>query len=294
MKITLGYLAACGGIAARTFGVLLLCSAAAYAQAPPVHIGVASQTVDEFGHLLEGTAPGVSSFGLTPVAGDLIQILDATAGIRPPHINGQPHFLNPIIATSHIGDGVAATDPRSGRFSKSLASRPSGPIFVRVFNAPTADAASFYTDSQLFSAVGGERLIADITATDQPLDPSDSDGDGLHNSWEESYGSDDTSSDSDSDGINDLDEHLAGTDLTDGDAYLSICTIDVSNQDLLITWCSTATKSYQLEFADAPLGQHPFVPIGNVVTATTSTTAITLPAGINPDAGCFRITLVQP
>jgi len=135
-----------------------------------------------------------------------------------------------------------------------LTPRPGGnsKIFVRVFNAPDLSAASFYGDSALFTVRSwrNDDFRANVQSTGLPLDAADSDGDGLNNSWEKSYGTDPASSDSDCDGASDSEEVFAGTDPADPDSRLELHGFSVVNGGYaLLRWWGAATKHYEVQTA---------------------------------------------
>lgn len=199
--------------------VWVLAGSLASAAAPPVvSLAIASDgpVHDEWGAPLAGTDPEADTLGLTVVAGDVVQVFSTTDGVAyPPAADGTPDDRTVLVKTWAVGRGAAMDDARSGRFGLVLTPRPAGGtrLFVRVFNAATAEQASFYADSPVFtvSAVSNEPFIATFSAM-APLDTGDADADGLMNAWEQSMGTDALVADSDGDGLTDAEEVLAGTD----------------------------------------------------------------------------------
>ncbi len=111
--------------------------------------------------------------------------------------------------------------------------------------------ASFYGDSQVFTVSGlsNALFIATISATDKPLYPVDTDGDGLSDSVELSLGSDPRMVDSDGDGLTDADEHVAGSDALDQDSYPRITSMtDLGGGRFRLTWWpSVADRTYRVD-----------------------------------------------
>jgi hypothetical protein len=215
-------------------------------------VGVNQAIVNEFGRPLKGTDSAASLFGLAEVEGDLIQVLQATDGkIYPPSANGQPDPRNVVIKTTRIGRGVVPATVENGMFGATLSPRPGGnsKIFVRVFNAPSQEAASFYGDSQLFTvkSFANEVFMANIASTSQPLDSADDDQDGLNNSWEKSYGSNPRSADSDGDGQTDGEEIVAGTDLLDAESAFVVAKVQLQGGSVQLSWNAVAGQTYVVE-----------------------------------------------
>ncbi len=281
----------------------------------PLHVGNTTPILNEFGATLPGNADQ---------PGALVQLLWATNNtIYPPDTTGQPHPLNPPVANgaTAIGRSIAPWLLESGRFSISLASpRPtSGKIFVRVFNKPTLEESSFYADSQIFTINGNTEFLAQLTPTTNALDTADDDDDGLHNSWEKSYGSNpnnpDTDGDSltdgaehtlglnptlpdtDHDGMNDSHELRAGTNPTNPTSYLGINTLTPQDNNLHLTWATIPGRTYQIQlatnllnttFSDITPNPIPAAPTPNTHTTTTLTNAL-----LNTQPLIIRIRLVE-
>jgi hypothetical protein len=288
----------------RAFPVMLWCAlmgylpAAALAQGPSVSqfISTTNRIVDEWGRPLNGTDPASDRFGIAAVEGDIVQILHATDNtIYPPDLEGNPDPRNVVLMTTRIGIGVEPTDPTPARFSAALTPRPGGNsrIFVRVFNAGHLPDASFYGDSQLYKVISfdSDVFIADISSTSIPLDPEDSDGDGLHNSWEKSFGSRPHVVDSDEDGFTDLEEFLTGTLAREPFSYLAVESLAPAGHDILLRWKSVPGLLYQVQFADGlEAGTGAFVPVGNVV-ATGEETESVVPASLANPRRSYRVVV---
>lgn len=249
--------------------ILLLSAAGVQAQGltTPLHVGNLNPIENEFGN----TLPGAMN-----QPGALVMLLWASNSvIYPPNIDGTPHALNPAVSNgaTAIGNSISPSLENSGLFSLSLSEpRPaSGKVFVRVFNQPTIEASSFYADSEVFTISGNKEFLATVGATTNALDTADDDEDGLHNSWEKSYGSDPHNPDSDGDGIYDGEEiglggnpaladtdgdgmpdgheQRAGTGIGDKESYLGLAAMAPSAQHLIVRWASVPGRSYQVEGA---------------------------------------------
>jgi hypothetical protein len=110
---------------------------------------------------------------------------------------------------------------------------------------------------------------------------SDSDQDGMPDSWEIQYFSDivaSPSADSDSDGLSNLHEYLAGTDPTKGESTLKIVIARRSAQQLTIEWTSTANTLYQIERCGPVVaGTSPqFEVVASGITATAPTNSYSI------------------
>ena len=220
---------------------------------------------DEFGLVLQGTDPAVAWFGLPFVAGDLVHVLLSSDGaIHPPLPNGDPDPRDTLLTTTRIGQGVSPKPGSPGRFSCAVNPRPGGgaKIYVRVFNAPVPNQLSFYADSQLFtvSSTSSELFIPVFTNGMVALDTGDSDGDGLHNSWETSYQSDPNEVDSDGDGQTDGEEEIAGTEMTSEESYFGVTRITPLSPDTVrVSWDSLPQRTYTLECVGLGATQPPRV-----------------------------------
>lgn len=272
-------------------------SHAALAADPSVSqtVGTSQTVLDEFGAPLQGTDPSSYRFGIPAVEGDLIQILQTTDGtIHPPSSNGTPHPNNPLIDTTRIGLGISPTVAVSGRFGANVAPRPGGNsrIFARAFNAPSVGEASFYADSQTFTVKSwkNEVFFALFGQTIQPLDPNDSDGDGLNNSWEKSLGTDPNAIDTDRDGMTDGEERMTGTDPLDASSAFTIVEVHpAGGDDALLQWQSVAGLNYRVEYTPDLLDENPVFQVIATVTATADVTELPVPHGLSDPHGSYRV-----
>lgn len=278
----------------------------------PFLAGAAAPIANEHGAPLAGGANG-----------SLVTLHWASNSIvLPPAADGTPDPSNPEIpgGVSYIGQLSNPDDPHSGLFGLVLGSAlPNGAkVFVRVFNAPTHGEASFYGDSQVFTVSDGKAFDAQVGGTTNPLTIADTDGDGLHDSWEKSYGSDPNIRDSDADGIEDGEEHalglspvLADTD-TDGmndghelragtlagdpDSYLGLDAMTPAGANLVVTWMSVAGMSYQVERCVGglpPAGT--FVPASGIIPASAGAFTSTILTNALDTGGIqlYRILLIE-
>lgn len=278
----------------------------------PLRIAAASAISNEFGVRLPGRAAN---------PGALVMLLWASNGIaHPPNPDGTPHPLNPPVSngTTQIGRSISPFATESGRFSLSLADpRPrGGTLFVRVFNRPTLEEASFYADSPLIALSAGKEFLVAIGQTTNPIDNADTDGDGLINSWEKSYGSDPSKPDSDSDGVSDSMEHETGTHParadSDGDGasdgeelragtdprnpadFFGIAGFALAGERMTIEWRSAEGRRYRLEGA-RDLTHDVFAPLAEWdVNGTNRTLTVELPPGLEGEpVHIFRVRLVD-
>lgn len=236
-------------------GLALVAPLARAANPPMVSqvITMKSVGVDEFQEVLQGTDPAVTWLGLPFVAGDLVQILLTSDGVtHPPLSDGTPDARDTVLATTYIGRGISPKPGQPGRFSCALNPRPGGgsKIYVRVFNAGSLQQSSFYSDSQVFtvSSTSSELFVPVFTGGMMALNTTDSDGDGLHDSWEASYQSDPNETDSDGDGLSDGDEEIAGTSMIEENSYFGVANITrISADTLRVSWDSQLHRTYTLQ-----------------------------------------------
>ncbi len=266
----------------------------------PLQIWASSPITDEAGKKLEGTAGA---------PGDLVMVLEAQDGnIYPPASDGMPDSRNPLIRHGVTGIGALTlpTDSNPGSFSHTVGDgRPKNDskVFVRVFNAPTIDEATFYADSELFSVKPFKTMIVNLEKTDQPLYRDDKDGDGLVESWEMSLGTSDENADSDGDSMSDGDEFAAGTDAADKNSLLAISGIAYDDlvskggsgvNQVTLAWPSVTGKRYRVQFTADNLADHPqFSDVGSVITATSDFTTIAVDVDEQKESGMYRIRLAE-
>jgi Bacterial TSP3 repeat len=273
--------------------VLTAAGVAAQAQVVNLNFGIKNSVLNEFDQVL----PGVPS-----EPGALVQILVGNQGRFPPSTNGAAHVNNTVLRESRIGIGV---DPAIGPVGKasdviSVSRSVTNAIFARIFNAPTKEAASFYTDSQLYNVpIFGQTygiFWVEAAKTTNEIDTTDHDGDGLSRSWEMSYGTDAANPDTDNDGMNDGNEILAGTDALDEESLLMMVELNrAPGGNLLVTWDSVVDKTYQLEFTtNSLLDVVAFSPINGPVTATGNNASTVVTNGTVPETSNFRVRLVLP
>jgi len=281
----------------------------------PLHVGVEGAISNEFGAVLSGNAGAPGSLVLLLWASNSV--------IYPPAVDGQSHAGNPPVSggASAIGYLTSPTLTQPGTFAMSLGDPrpPTGSkVFVRVFNGADAASSSFYGDSQIFTVSDNKEFEARIGGTTNPLDVADDDGDGLHNSWEESYGTDPDRDDTDEDGLSDLaevqmgvqptvadsdgdgvidgHEWRAGTGLLDKDSFLGMAELTPAENDLVLRWASVTGHAYQVESAPGDLAGSPaFSNITEVIQAAPGdVTETTLTNALQAiDLQVFRVRLVE-
>lgn len=278
-------------------------AAAAQGQAPALgpalHVGVTNALTDEFARPLKGITPSASTFGFTPVAGEVVQVLLVTNGVHAPAVDGTPDAQDALLYEGRVGDGM---DPGAGptsMFGVSVPRRPSGgQVVARVFNKASLSASSFYADSQVFSVSPSfnDAFIATFSSTTQPMDPADPDGDGLINSWEKSLGADPDAPDTDGDGMADGQEWRAGTLMTDSHSVLAMVQLHPVDDALVdVTWDTVTGRVYQVEFRPGEPGDttNAYEAVSGIVTALTASTTLTVTNNLAP-LGHYRIRLVEP
>ncbi|MBU1694849.1 MAG: hypothetical protein KJ726_11495 [Verrucomicrobia bacterium] len=275
----------------------------------PMSIGTTNTTVDEFG------VPLVGRDGDPATNCDLVVIYWASNSmIYFPDYSGNPDPRNPQLEPPsngvwYIGSLCGPLAP-SGTFSACLAgtNRPTvdSVLFVRVFNAPTLAAASYFGDSQVFTVNGStyegkEAVVLNIDKTRYPFDSRDNDDDGLKNSLEKSLGTNPDDPHSDTDTVNDWEEWVAGTDGTDPNSYFILARIRQGEGDeAVVGWDSLAGRNYKVWYTDDPLDATDPTPEWIVVSGPDWITAdgdvmeIGIPAGLSIGRGHFRIQVDPP
>ncbi len=259
----------------------------------PLQIGMQEPVRDELHEVMEGTFEN---------PGDVVHILQVAddGNIYPPQPDGQPDAKNPLLEGGQTAMG-SLTVPGAGElgYFACLITDPrpaeGEQLFVRIFNAPTLNEASFYGDSQIFTVHGNDRFLADIPVLKNPLDEDDDDDDGLINAWEKSYGTymemlDDT----DGDGMTDQEEHLAGTDSTSSSSVFEVLSVSwVSGNMMRLVWPSRQGKKYMVTHHNGEMEANShFVNISGVITGKADTTSFDLNLN-GQDLGTVRIEAVE-
>ena len=275
----------------RTFAAaawLLLLAAACAWGAPgisvPLYVGNSVPLQDEFGRPMRGS-PSPAGASSRPRIEIRVAHLDPYANVYTnyaPGTNGASSPYNPLVTESNQynprvpagtvpadsigGVGMNAARDHSGLFCVVFPKRPVTGlrIFARAYNAPTPEEATFYADSDVVPLDSNTVSVAFSFGALKALDPADSDGDGLSDSWEALLGIDDRpTSDYDGDGMSDLNEMLAGTAADDPNSKLEFTLVksEPSTQMLgegeeaprlvHVGWQSVPGKKYQIQYVPA-------------------------------------------
>lgn len=275
-------------------GVLWLGGACmGWAQEAPLTVGVSAPVLNEHGVPLHGVDPSATTlFGVTAPPGCLVQILKGPT-IYPPNEDGTPHASNALLHVTRIGRGVVPLPGQAGRFGASVSPRPSGTLFVRVFNGASLAQSTRMGNSQVFTVSGNSVFLASIASTDQVF-ADDTDGDGLNDVWEEYLDSEDDEWDSDDDGVSDGDEYRAGTDLDGHDSFLGVEVMARGGAGFVVGWQAVSGKTYQVQFCGGDLAKGPvFADIGGPVLATNDYLAVSVPTDSITGRGQLRVRLVE-
>lgn len=280
-----------GGLAAAVALGLWLAGAAAPAQiVAPLYVGNLAPVLDQNGNPMAGM------YYDDPSDRSRVEIRTAPVGIGPVTTNGTAHPLNPLLTPDSVG-GIGLNSGSPGLFAMVFAQRPATGtrIFGRVFNAPTAEDATFYADSEIRTvpATGSSLVLTFGPAL--PLDSGDSDGDGLINSWEEALGTADIGSpDYDGDGVGDYHEWLMGTDPADAASCLAIRAIarvtgaaagtGTGEEAMRVGFLTQPGRKYQLEEVQPLDGEQVVAPVGGVVVAGEGQYEMDLLAPVAGDA----------
>lgn len=149
-----------------------------------------------------------------------------------------------------------------------------------------------------------------ITGSVAPLPPSfDADGDGLPNGYEQAHGLDPfnpsgsqgPTGDADGDGQSNFDEMTAGTDPNNPNSSFRITSTARVGNDVLITWTTVTNKTYRVVVStgDASGGYtnnfsnlSPFIPIGSLGPAESTTNYLDVGGATNKVARYYRVHLL--
>ncbi len=171
--------------------------------------------------------------------GSLVHVLSYNGGIYPPAPDGSPNPANTILFTTRVGAGV---DPLEmpGSFVTAIIPRPVEPFFVRVYNAPTLEASTFYEDSDIHtpSISADVAFYPAMTATTNAIDSADDNSDGINNSWARSLGLSTTAigGDTDGDTWSDWHELAMGTDPKNPDKFIADIAMNMMNGKVVADW----------------------------------------------------------
>ena len=104
----------------------------------------------------------------------------------------------------------------------------------------------------------------DIGADEYDPDTADSEGDGMPDGWETTYGLepliDDASADKDSDTVDNLSEYISGTSPSDGNDYFVVMSMSKAGEGMMIQWQGVNNRRYSVSSADtlsAPFTDEP-------------------------------------
>ena len=271
----------------------------------PLYVGNVAPVLDQWGRPMAGSDKSAAAADRSRV-----ELRVAPDGIaRPPGADGSAHALNPLLSPeSVVGIGLNAAQPDSGIFAVAFSTRPppGTKLFARAFNAPTAEAASFYSDSAVVAIPERGGTLVIVFGETRPLDAADDDGDGLNNSWEKALGTDPLLRDTDGDGMSDHEEWLAGTDPLDPASALSFVAIGRPSGPALldadggagpavrIRWQAVPGRTYQLQHAESLVDGGGFEDVGEPMAAAAGEFEIEAWVELPEDgtAGAFRVRLV--
>jgi len=277
------------------FSILL--SSNSFANQPPLVsqvIRAAAPIYNQIGHILIGNEPAREDLGMNYMRGNMVEILSTSNGIiYPPQINGLPDPRNTRLHVTYIGYGIDPSIEYPGKFATMLSPRPPDgtKIFVRVFNMPSLELASFYSDSQIFTVSWSVDTVfsADIPHTSNPIDPDDDDGDGLNNSWERWNGSNPNLVDTDGDGFSDMEEFLAGTDADDWDSFLQIVGMTISNNNVVINYMAGKDRNVNFQRATNLVNYTQCSPLGDSTNCPLGFATVEVPVVSDSDVQVFRL-----
>lgn len=222
----------------------------------PLQIAAGRPVLNEFGQIMPGSATD------DPSTRPLVLILSAAHGVHPPHLDGSPDALNPIVPHGQVSMGhlVSPFMENSGLFAATLAEpRPSGAIFARVYNAPTLEDSLFYADSQVMTVSGNDPLFAYVGPMTNIISKvRDTDADSIPDYWEHLKFGEATAADPQELVANQantmLEAFIAGLDPFDTEAYFFISTVapiydGESVVGHILQWPSVAERLYDVEYS---------------------------------------------
>jgi hypothetical protein len=179
-----------------------------------------------------GTSKSISGVLQTNISdGSIVHVYQAFDTIHPPDYYGEPHLYNVLLKEIKIGEGVDPKAINSGQFSCILDRTQGVSFFVRVFDN------GFYRDSPLYQITYRNKpILIDIEDVNIPLDDRDFDSDGLNNSWEKLYDTNEKNADTDNDGYSDAEEICLNTNPNNSNDFLTVYGIEQYDNELLFTW----------------------------------------------------------
>jgi hypothetical protein len=221
--------------------------------------------------------PGNNIFSISHVPGALVQILSAGANdvIDLPDAQGNLQGDDTLLATVHVGDGIAPGENESGQLAISLVTLPApgDKIYARAFNASTIEAATHW----------GQSILFDI----EPLKVMDLSQLGLQATTIPIGAAGD--SDADGDGFTDLQELLANTNASDGGDYLVVWSKD--EDGIEVRFPGQPGRRYRVERC-TNLAEGTWELIGETDLLTLAQ-EVGIPVGEDV-AGCYRVWAIAP
>lgn len=99
--------------------------------------------------------------------------------------------------------------------------------------------------------------------------------------------------DFDHDGFTNEQERLAGTDPTNGTSALRLANFSraPTGESFSLTWASVPGKTYRIQTSDTLLSNE-WIPIGDPITATASTSSLSVPTNALENRRFFRVSLL--
>ena len=183
-----------------------------------------------------------------PAAGESVLAIRREGQTNSPLATAQVPALEPGLMAQVALDLPAGTQPEGQAFYRLFANETSTANDVNPGNDTTAFAVGFRVDT---------------------------DGDGMPDSWEDSYAflsaadPGDASLDYDGDGMSNLAEYLAGTAPDDAQSYLRLTSIAAGGlSGVVVTWGSVTNRHYTLQRAPALSEPMMFTNITQAILAT--------------------------
>jgi hypothetical protein len=235
---------------------------------------------------------------------DVVVRADETTSAVEFNINDSDPNNDDVTTGLHRGNGLSNGLPVFARANGVMPAASVDALYPQLpqefrftyFAVPSNGQATLTIRLKEFTSAAFPNHFRQLTRTVNLFEFSDSDGDGLPDTWEVEHGlnpnsasgEDGAEGDPDHDKFSNLQEYLAGTDPRDASSRLRI--VSLANGGPIVTWSSVPGKVYQVfAAADATAA---FAALSGSITATGTTTRFTNNAPISTKA-FYRVRLLR-